>query len=309
MIARSACAGLLGMLWAWPVVAQQPPVTVQPGKPLEIKVSAAQPPAPAVSINLGNRHGHATPQRLGFCHTGGGNTDVAQPSSDTVVITMTGVAVATGGPCRPGSAGMDFDLTQDFEIVFEKSDVKAAKLTVEARAIGLLRSHEKGGGVAELTHGQVQVCSPAGEVLSLAMPDHAVAAGENLSINDHEGPLSVTVGAGKYTLCQTVHFLASHPKSVLPCKAVSAEFAPDPALDPLWISYWEPFHGAAKKDFGFQVTVKVAPDTEAAPELEPKKPEVVPTEPKKVGNGPNKAGQPGAERIRFEPRKVGGTVP
>ena len=41
-------------------------------------------------------------------------------------------------------------------------------------------------------------------------------------------------------------------------KASSAEFAPDPALDPLWISYWEPFHGAAKKDFGFQVTLKVA---------------------------------------------------
>ena len=33
---------------------------------------------------------------------------------------------------------------------------------------------------------------------------------------------------------------------------------PDPALDPLWISAWEPFHGAAKKDFGFQVTLKVA---------------------------------------------------
>ena len=51
---------------------------------------------------------------------------------------------------------------------------------------------------------------------------------------------------------------AAHPKKVLPCKAASAEFAPDPALDPLWISYWEPFHGAQKKDFGFQVTVKVA---------------------------------------------------
>jgi hypothetical protein len=42
--------------------------------------------------------------------------------------------------------------------------------------------------------------------------------------------------------------------------AASAEFAPDPALDPLWISYWEPFHGAAKKDFGFQLTMKVAPE-------------------------------------------------
>jgi hypothetical protein len=46
--------------------------------------------------------------------------------------------------------------------------------------------------------------------------------------------------------------------NLLTCKAASAEFAPDPALDPLWISSFEPFHGASKKDFGFQVTIKVA---------------------------------------------------
>src|SRR5262249_2211481 len=160
-IVRILCAGLFGVLIAWQVMAQPPTTTTVPaGKPLEIRVAPATAPSPAVSINLANRHGHATPQRLGFCHTGGGNTDVAQPASDTVVITMTGVAVATGGPLCAGVAGMDFDLTQEFEVVFEKSDVKAAKLTLEARAIGLLRSHAKGGGVAELTHGQVQVCGP-----------------------------------------------------------------------------------------------------------------------------------------------------
>jgi hypothetical protein len=35
---------------------------------------------------------------------------------------------------------------------------------------------------------------------------------------------------------------------------------PDPALDPLWISAFEPFHGAQKKDFGFRVTIKVEPE-------------------------------------------------
>jgi hypothetical protein len=300
------CGVLFLVLEAGPVVAQPTTTTVPAGKPLEIRVAPVQPASPAVSLNLTQRHGHATPHCLGFCHTGGGNTDVTQPSADTVVITMTGVTVATGGPWCAGVAGMDFDLIQDFEVVFEKSDVKAAKLTLEARAIGLLRSHAK-GGVAELTHGQVQVCGPAGAILYVNMPDHSVAAGENLSINDHEGPVSGPIGAGKYTLSQTVHFLASHPKSALPCKAASAEFAPDPALDPLWISYREPFHGATKKDFGFQVTIKVAPaDAEAAPEPEPKKLEVVPTQPGKVSSGRNmpKAGPPGVERIQLEPRRV-----
>src|SRR5437879_6465009 len=84
--------------------------------------------------------------------------------------------------------------------------------------------------------------------------------GGNLTINDRRGPLTASVGAGDYRLRQTFAVTASHPRSAKLCKAASAEFAPDPALDPLWISYWEPFHGAAKKDFGFQVILKVAPE-------------------------------------------------
>jgi hypothetical protein len=57
------------------------------------------------------------------------------------------------------------------------------------------------------------------------------------------------------------------------CKGPSAEFAPDPAIDPLWLSYKEPFHGAAKKDFGFQVILKVAEDTDNAAENGDKKDE------------------------------------
>ena len=68
--------------------------------------------------------------------------------------------------------------------------------------------------------------------------------------------------AGKYCLRQTFVVSASAHKCVL-CKGPSAEFAADPALDPLWISYKEPFHGAAKKDFGFQITLKIAEDTDA----------------------------------------------
>src|SRR5437660_7692793 len=106
--------------------------------------AADAPPAPQVSIALKGRHGHVTPIRQGFTHTGGGNIDVAQPAPDTVVITMTGVAVAGASPCKPSTATLQFDLEQCFEVVFEKPEVKKAKLTLEGRVIGLLRSH-KGG--------------------------------------------------------------------------------------------------------------------------------------------------------------------
>ncbi len=259
---RKTCAGILALVWPLPVLAQAEPRAVPPGTPVTIQVVPAPAAAPSVSITPAGRHGHVTPHRDGCVHTGGGNIDVAQPSPDTLVVTMTGAAVAVGSCWHPGAAAMDFDLEQCFEVVFEKPEVKAAKLTAEARVIGVLRTHcpclcEK-AGTAEETHGCATVAAGPYAIITLCVPDHAVAGGENLSINDHEGPISVPVAAGKYVLHEVWHILAAHPKSFLPCKACAAEFAPDPALDPLWISYWEPFHGIVKKDFGFQVILKVA---------------------------------------------------
>src|SRR5262245_52880689 len=89
---------------------------------LPLATLAADAPAPAsvpVTLTLGSRHGHATPVRQGFSHTGGGNIDVAQPSPDTIVVTMAGVAVAGGHPCKASVATMKFDLEQCFEVVFD----------------------------------------------------------------------------------------------------------------------------------------------------------------------------------------------
>jgi hypothetical protein len=219
----------------------------------------AAPSGPAVTVALGSRQARATPYRTGFTHTGGGNIDVAQPAADTVVVTMTGIAVAGAHPCKDSLASLTFDLTQCFEIGIDKPDVKQAKLSLEGRVIGLLRSHCRGGGSAQEGPGTATVTSGPTALLTLSLPAHSAAGGQNESINDREGPVTVALPAGKYTLHEAWTVSAAHPHSLKLCKAASAEFAPDPALDPLWISYWEPFHGAAKKDFGFQVTLKVAP--------------------------------------------------
>src|SRR6516162_6546098 len=70
-----------------------------PGQAVTINVAPAAPAAPPASFILGPRHGHVTPTRQGCTHTGGGNIDVAQPSPDTLLITMSGVAVAYGSVC------------------------------------------------------------------------------------------------------------------------------------------------------------------------------------------------------------------
>jgi hypothetical protein len=252
MLGVAAAAGLVPVLRA-----AQP--KAQPGQPLNITVTTATP-APDVSLAMGGRSAKVLPVRSGCTHTGGGNIDVQQPSPDVIVVTMSGVAVAYGGPVGPASASQVFDLCQQFEVSFDKPTVKAAKLTIEGRLIGFLRSHKVGSA---------DVCASASvtgaaPVLALAMPGHAVAGNESISVNDREAPDGVVLAAGKYVLNQSFKVSASMPKSVLPCKAPSAEFAPDPALDPLWISAKEPFRGAKKGDLGFQVIIRVAP--EAIPE-------------------------------------------
>ncbi len=264
--------GLLGLFMSLPVLAgQKPPTTVPPGTPVTIMVSPAAPAPPSVSITLRERHGHVIPDRHGFTHTGAGYIDVAQPSPDTVVVTMTGVVVAGAHPHADSYAALDFDLDQCLEVSFDDPKVQKAKITIEGRIIGLLRSHprwgacKKGCGTAEVTHAQAAVLVAGGApVVALPQVPHTVACGENLSMNDHEGPVEATISAGKYTLHQTFGILAAHPWGLLPCQPASAEFAPDPALDPLWISYWEPFHGISKKDFGYQVIIKVAEDKGAS---------------------------------------------
>lgn len=217
----------------------------------------AQAPAPpAATIALGARQAKATPVRVGFAHTGGGNCDLQQPSPDAVVVTLTGVAVAGPHPCKGSTAALAFEVNQEFQVALEKPECRKAKLQLEGRLTGLLRSHAKGGGTAEASEACAVVRCGEAAMLTLSLPSHSVAGGESLSVNDRAAPVSAGVRPGSFTLHQTFHVAASHAKGLLG-KAASAEFAPDPALDPLWISAFEPFRGANKKEFGMQVTLKV----------------------------------------------------
>jgi hypothetical protein len=225
---------------------------VPPGGTVNVTVTAATPPAPPVSIILGDRHGHTTPVKGKCAHTGGGLTDVAQPTPDTVIVTMSGAVVA--------NASMQFDLDQCFEVSFDDPKVKRANLTIEGRVVGLLRGEKK--GCAEYSEPCASVLAGPTELVTICVPVHSACDHQSLAVNDHAGPRTVPIVPGKYTLHQAFGMSATTDSYV--CKRPSAEFAPDPALDPLWISYFEPFHGVKKDTFGFQVIVKVAEDTSPA---------------------------------------------
>jgi hypothetical protein len=231
------------------------------GSALPLALLSAQPPAPPppkVVFLLKDRHGHATPERAGTARIGGGNVEVSQPREDTLILTMTGVVVAGPHPCKASSALMHFDLNQGLEIAFADPKLKQARLTIEGRLIGLLRGDGYGGS-ASVGHGEIALTSGGGPVVTVFVEGHAVSGDDNLAINDRKGSVSVPVLPGEYHVLQTLHIQAAHARSLCG-KAASAEFAPDPALDPTWISVTEPFHGANKKEFGFRVVLRVEPE-------------------------------------------------
>ncbi len=222
-----------------------------------VVVQAADPP---IVIDLLSRTSSATPEKQGFAHTGGGNIDVSQSTADILTINMTGVAVCGAHPTKNSLASWDFTLTQEIDIHPTKKGNQKISVSLEGKLIGLLRS--KGGkGLVEVScPGHATLYKDETALLDLTFPGFSVNNGDNKSINERRGPTSVVIAPGKYTIRQQFGLRASHPKKLIPYKAVSAEFAPDPALDPLWISAWEPFHGASKKDFGFQTILKVSPE-------------------------------------------------
>jgi hypothetical protein len=251
---RHLALGLLGLAVPLGPAMAQEKVVAPVGGTVNVVVTPAVAPPPPVSITLHERHGHVTPAKGKCTHTGGGLIDVATPTPDVVIITVSGSVTA--------NADMRFDVEQCFEVSFDDPKVKRAKLTVEGRVIGLLRGAHKGCAAYSDACAHV-TCATAG-LVSVCVPPHSVCGCDNLSVNDHDGPKAAPVVPGKYTLNQTFVISAHADCPVAKCLKSSAEFAPDPALDPLWISYREPFHGVKKDTFGFQIVLKVAPDTDAA---------------------------------------------
>jgi hypothetical protein len=235
---------------------------------LAASLVAAEPPAgpapPAVQLLLGPGEGTATPHRSCCSHAGGGNVLVTQPAKDTIATSMTGVVVARSSPLGDGEASYTFELTQDFEVVVSDPQVRAAKLLMEARVVGLLRSPTccwggPGGSAAVSIPAHAVVrCGPQ-DLLALSLPARSVSGGENLSVYNREGPASVVIGPGKYTLHEVFGIQAVGSKWGCLGKGPSAEFAPEGALDARWVSPREPFHGANKNSFGFQAILKVVP--------------------------------------------------
>src|SRR5262249_48700116 len=105
--------------------------------------AADPPPGPAYQIVLRSRHAEATPSRTRDAQTGGGYVLIEQPEPNTIFVTMGGSAVA-GSDCHGSSAGIDFNLEQELDIIPTRAGVRPPRVGMVGRVVGTLQVTDPG---------------------------------------------------------------------------------------------------------------------------------------------------------------------
>jgi hypothetical protein len=237
-------------------------------------VPAADPPAgPAYQIVLRSRNAEATPSRSKDAQTGGGYVVVEQPDPNTIVVTMGGSAVV-GSECHGSSAGIDFNLEQDLDIIPIRKGVRPPRVGIVGRVVGTLQVTDPGKcgkscGTAE--QGPATACLAIGgtSLLSVNVKPSSVVCGQESSINYRHGPVESTAVAGSYCLTGSFHIGVTQGKGVWNRQAAVADFDRAPQLDGFWSDALKPFRAVPRKEFGFTIVVRVVEDAEA--EIAPKR--------------------------------------
>jgi len=230
-----------------------------------IAVFAADPPA--YQIVLRSRFSEATPYRTKEAQTGGGSVLVEQPEPNTIVFTMGGSAVV-GSEFHGSTAGITFNLEQDLDIIPTRKGLRSPRLGMIGRVVGTLQVTDAGKccqpcGSAD--QGPASACLSTGgtSFLSVNVPSSAAACGQEISINHQDGPVECKGAVGQYHLNGTFRIGVSQGKGVFNRQSAVADFDPAPQLDAFWSDALRPFRAVPRRDFGFQVVVRVVED--AAP--------------------------------------------
>ncbi|HEV3084484.1 MAG TPA: hypothetical protein VGY66_32275 [Gemmataceae bacterium] len=88
----------------------------------------------------------------------------------------------------------------------------------------------------------------------------SASCGQELSINYRHGPVECVAAEGSYHLTASFRIAVTQGKGVFNRKAPVADFDPAPQLDAFWSDILKPFRAVPRRDFGFQVILRVVED-------------------------------------------------
>src|SRR5262249_32413763 len=113
---------------------------------------------------------------------------------------------------------------------------------------------EQGPATASLLLGETGL-------LSINVQPSAVACGQELSINNRDGPVECPAAEGCYRLVGTFHIGVNQGKGVCHRQLLVAAFDPAAQLDAFWADALKPFRAVPRRDFGFKILLRVVEDT------------------------------------------------
>jgi hypothetical protein len=225
-------------------------------------------PAPAYQIVLRSREAVVTPSRTRDAQTGGGSIVVEEPEPNTVVVTMGGSAVA-GSDFHASSGGIDFNLTQDLDVVAMRKGARAPRLGLIGRVVGTLQVTAPCGlcslcgkpcGTADQGVATASLLVSHNSLLSVNVKPSSAVCGQELAINHRDGPVECPGVVGCYQLIGSFHMGVTQGKGVFNRQFAVADFDPAPQLDAFWADALRPFRAIPRRDFGFKVVLRVVED-------------------------------------------------
>lgn len=228
-------------------------------------IAAQAPNGPAYQIVVRSHQGEAVPTRNHESQTGGGSVFVEQPEAHTIVITMGGAAVAGSGCCC-SSAGINFTLDQDLDIVALRKGARPPRVGMVGRVIGTLQVTDPGKcsdgscGSAEQGPATAALLSGGQSLLSLTVKNSSVGVGQGVMVNYREGPVESVAAVGSYHLHGNFRINANQGRGVWHRQNAVADFDPAPQLDAFWADGLRPFRAVPRRDFGFKLIVRVVED-------------------------------------------------
>jgi hypothetical protein len=223
------------------------------------------PAGPAYQIVLRSRHAEVTPMRTKDAQTGGGSIVVEQPEPHTIVVTMGGSAVA-GSDFHGSAAGLAFELEQELEVIPTRKGVRPPRIGMVGRVVGTLQVTDPGKcgkpcGAAEQGVATASLMVGESALLSVNVKPSAVACGQELAINNRNGPVEAPAAATCFRLVGSFRIGVTQGKGVWHRQAAVADFDPAPQLDAFWADALKPFRAVPRRDFGFKIVVRVVEDT------------------------------------------------
>jgi len=208
-------------------------------------------------MTLHARHACVTPHTKKLARVDGGFIDVATPTAQGLIVTMTGTAAASSYLGCTGAATAEFELAQEVEITCSDPSVSTVALTLDSALVGFVRSKGHAGAAVRLAEVSVTPEGWEGTPLALWYPPLGVAGKEGRLCNQHLPPiLNMPMPIGRYVL--SARFALDTRASGVCDDHSVADFSPDTALPADWIRSRDPFQGVSKKAFGFTFTLSAA---------------------------------------------------